>query len=219
MGRTDPYVFERYYITLNAILEMAKKENNFKNVALLGQTGHNAFTNHILSENFDFYDFKLNDWNINNSDWKIDKKYDLIVCTRCPYFCKDPEAFFNQCYNLLNDSGVLIADWALGDQWRYENFKIGWVKNDEHESFYEEDNYLWSLIWNNSFVDHAAVKLFLERVKKFGYDDIQKAISEEVPVIYDVAKEASKFSCIFDIQTYWEDLPQLYITFAGIKNK
>ena len=46
-----------------------------------------------------------------------------------------------------NTIATLLADWGLGDHWRYEDFKVGWVKGEEHESFYSDNNFLWSFVF------------------------------------------------------------------------
>lgn len=214
MGKTDPYIFPVYE---NILTTVSAEKKIFKNVCLLGFTKHNNFTQRIASENFDFYDISLKNWNINNSEWKIDKKYDLVVCTRCAYFCKDVQLFFKKAHNILLDKGILLVDWGLGDHWRYPNFKVGWLKDGEHESFYEKDNYLWSTIWNEKLNNHYNFNLFANRVKKFGYDDVEKSIYKEVPYVYDVSLELDRYNFAIDVQTFWEDMPQLYIIFCGIK--
>jgi len=129
MGQSDAALYANLYYP-NIILE--------GDVALLGFENNQYF-------NGDCYDLKLGNWNI-NSEWELDKKYDTIVSLRCPYFAKDPEDFIKRCYRHLNESGKLYVDWGLGDHWRFDKFKIGWVKDGEHEYAYKEDNFLWSAV-------------------------------------------------------------------------
>ncbi len=180
-------------------------------IAILGSTENN-----FNFSNIDLYDLRLNNWNI-NSDWKLNKKYNSIISTRCPYFAKDPKIFIEKCHEHLNDNGEIFVDWGLGDHWRFKNYKIGWVKSGEHESFYEEGNYLWSTVWDDSFMDHPQFLLFEERVKRFGYEDIKKAIIDEVPSILDLEFIKKYFDIKYDLLTLWEDAPQLYIFIKGVK--
>ena len=180
-------------------------------VALLG------FTNNDLFEG-DLYDLQSNNWNI-NSNWELDKKYDTIISLRCPYFSKDPESFIKKCYDSLNKDGRLYADWGLGDHWRFSNYKLGWVKDGEQEYAYAPENYLWSTVWDDSFLEDEQFKLFSNRVKKFGYDDIKKAIFKETPQVLELKIIKKYFNLLYNNITLWDDKPQLYILVSGIKNK
>ena len=102
-------------------------------IALLG------FKDNRISSG-DLYDLELGNWNI-NSDWKLPKKYNSIISTRCPYFAKNPKDFIKRCYDNLEDNGEIFLDWGLGDHWRFENYKVGWVKDGEHEFAYKNDNF------------------------------------------------------------------------------
>ena len=79
MGKSDAIIFPEY---VQALSQIDRKINS---VAFLGFSAENSLTRRILCENRSFYDLSLGNWNI-NSDWSLDKKYDLIVCTRCAYF-------------------------------------------------------------------------------------------------------------------------------------
>jgi SAM-dependent methyltransferase len=199
VGRSDPFILSFYKTNIQPAGD----------IALLGFTNNNLFHG-------DLYDLQLNNWDINSS-WQLNKKYDTIICTRCAYFAKDPEDFIKRCYDSLNDDGRLYVDWGLGDHWRFEDYKIGWVKNGEHEHAYKEDNFLWSTIWDYSFLDDYQFEVFSKRVKKLGYDDTKKAIFEEVPkVMYlDYIKDYFSTSCT--IMSLWNDNPQIYILLSGIK--
>ena len=80
MGKTNPILFPIY-----KSLVVPKGD-----VALLG------FTNNDLFDG-DLYDLSLGNWQI-NSEWKLDKKYDTIICTRCAYFFKKSRRFY---YSML----------------------------------------------------------------------------------------------------------------------
>lgn len=113
-------------------------------VALLGFSNNTMFRG-------DLYDLSLKNWEI-NSEWILSKKYDTIICLRCAYFAKDPKSFVARCHDHLNKNGTLYVDWGLGDHWRFKNFKVGWIKNGEHEYAYAKDNFLWSCIWSEKFI-------------------------------------------------------------------
>ena len=67
----------------------------------------------------------------------------------------------------------------------------------------------------------AAVSIeneFEERIKKFGYDNIKRAIYDEVPSILNLNKMSQYFNDLeYDIISLWEDRPQLYIIVSGEK--
>lgn len=181
-----------------------------------GETALLGFQNNKLFSG-DLYDLALNNWNI-NSDWQLDKKYDTIISLRCPYFSKDPQDFIKRCSEHLKDDGLLYLDWGLGDHWRFKDYKIGWVKNNEQEYAYGENNYLWSSVWSDKFLKDRQFKLFCQKVKKHGYTDVRKAIHEEVPQILQL-KEFDKYfkEVVYRIITLWEDKPQLYIMIKATK--
>jgi SAM-dependent methyltransferase len=114
----------------------------------------------------------------------------------------------------LKPGGKLLIDWGLGDHWRFENYKVGWVKDGEHEWAYEEDNFLWSYIWDDEyeFINTEVIK-FKDRIKKLGYDgnNLKDIIKNEVPVIF-IAHPGSFGEKNMKIShlALWEDLPQLY---------
>ena len=208
MGKSDPHVFSLY----NHLLPM----NDFQAAAFLGFSKANPFTNSIQAIEKDFYDMELDNWDINSNNWNIEKKYDLVVSTRCPYFAKDPKAFIEKSIDILNPGGYFLADWGLGDHWRYEDFKVGWVKGEEHESFYKDDNFLWSFVWHRQLAKEPEFLNFAENVKKFGYDDVEKAIDSEIPAVmyledsdFDIDAHEMKVSML----SLWPDRPQLYVCY------
>ena len=172
-------------------------------VALLGFSNNDIFPG-------DCYDLSLNNWQINSS-WVLPKKYDTIISLRCPYFAKDPEDFVKRVYDNLEEGGKAYLDWGLGDHWRFDDYKIGWVKNGEHEFFYSDDNYLWSSCWDESFLNNKEFKLFSDRVKRFGYLDLEKVIRDEVPSILDISSLSYWNSITYNLKALWDNLPQLYI--------
>ena len=206
MGKSDPYLKNFYLGLLN--------ENKFSSAGFFGQSQDNFLTKSILCDSKEYFDLSLDNWNINDEQYDINKMFDLIVCTRCCYFSKDPEMVLNNFKNILNPGGKILVDWGLGDHWRYDNYKVGWVRNGEHESFYEPENYLWSTVWHNSFESHPEVLKFKNLIKKFGYkNNLSEIIKEEVPAILDLeeySKKNNNFSIKCSIMTLWPDSPQLY---------
>ena len=118
---------------------------------------------------------------------------------------------------LLNPGGIALLDWGLGDHWRFENYKVGWVKDGEHEYAYDDHNYLWSCIWDKSFEKHSQVSLYTNRIKKFGYHDLTSAVENEVPSILRL-NDIPCNKIEIDFLTIWEDQPQLYICLTLEKN-
>ncbi len=207
MGKSDPILFNKY---LNMI-----PDGTFENVAFLGFGKKSIFTEKVKGVNKDYFDLRpedsdIKEWNINNESWNIDKKYNLVVCTRCAYFAKDPKKFISQCHEILKPGGYLIVDWGLGDHWRFDNYKVGWVKDGEHEYAYKPDNFLWSCIWDDYFLNDFDFGWFSENVKKFGYEDIKKAIYEEVPAIISLSYIFKFFDVQYSMVPLWPEKPQLY---------
>ena len=199
MGRSDNILYTHYRSQIEPQGD----------VALLGYTNNNWFSG-------DLYDRSLDNWNI-NSPWELPKKYDTIICTRCAYFAKYPEDFIVRCYNALNDNGKLYVDWGLGDHWRFENYKIGWVKDGEQECHYGDKNSLWSTVWDDSFESDENFQLFSKRVEKFGYNNVKQAIFNEVPSILNLSFIKKYFNTDYKQLALWDDLPQLYILIQGEK--
>ena len=193
MGRSNPIIIPFYR---EQIIPRGS-------TALLGFSNNDVFVG-------DLYDLQLNNWNI-NSEWQLPKKYDTIICTRCAYFAKDPKDFIKRCYDNLKEGGVLYVDWGLGDHWRFKDYKIGWVKDAEHEYSYAPDNYLWSTVWDDSFLENKQFKLFSKRVERFGYDDVKEAIYQETPEVLNLKYIKKYFKINYNIIALWEDMPQLYI--------
>tara|TARA_Y100000034_G_scaffold102261_1_gene127036 strand:- start:455 stop:1114 length:660 start_codon:yes stop_codon:yes gene_type:complete len=206
MGRSDPHVFNSYLSIL--------PYKEYRRVAFLGFPGENVFTKSIPGDDRDFYDLQLGNWDINDDVWDVKDDYDLVICTRCAYFAKDPGGFLKKCLGMISPGGFVLVDWGVGDHWRFEKYKIGWVKDNEHEFAYEDENYLWSAIWHDEFMSRPAFINFQEWVKKFGYSDVKKAIFEEVPSVLDLGTQNDiltdiAISC--QLLSLWEESPQLYM--------
>ena len=197
-------MFREYLSVLNGIERPS-------NVAFLGFPGENHFTSHFNGCDREFYDLQLGNWEI-NSAWNLRKRYDLLVSTRCPYFSKYPKKFVEKCKEHLNPGGHALLDWGLGDHWRFERYKVGWIRDGEHEFAYQKDNLLHSCFWDDSLLSNDAVVAFWKHVKsnpEFGYlphENLKTVIEKEVPNI--VTYVTKKTSCLF----LWPEKPQLYIT-------
>jgi len=204
MGKSDSIVFNEYKALLSGI-EPAS-------VAFLGFSAENDFTRSVVCKIREFYDLSLENWQI-NSDWSLRQNYDLIVCTRCPYFARHPWDFVDRCHNHLNPGGYLLLDWGLGDHWRFPDYKVGWRRGGEHEfaycSKYLPDNCLWSCMWRKSFEEEDEVKAFWSNVAgRFGYskdETLSDVVAREVPALVDYDYDKIKFKFL------WPDSPQLYI--------
>ena len=208
MGKSNPHVFSFYLSNL--------KKQKRKSVGIFGQEADNSFTSSIASDEKDFYDLSLDNWDINNFPYNISKKYDLIVCTRCAYFCKNPEKMMEEFYQMLNPDGEIFIDWGLGDHWRFSDYKVGWVKNNEQEHAYKENNFLWSTVWDDSFLEYPEYKAFESCVKRYGYEDVKTAIDLEVPSILDLEQYKD---VKVKMLALWPESPQLYILCQFRKSK
>lgn len=178
-------------------------------VALLGFVDNSIFEG-------DIYDIQKGNWDI-NSKWELDKKYNTIICTRCAYFAKDPEDFIIRCYDSLNVDGKLYVDWGVGDHWRFKNFKVGWVKGGEQEFAYGKENYLWSMVWDESFLLNNQYKMFEKEIEKIGYDNLKNAIFEEVPTVLDYGFIKKYFDITYTILTIVKPHLQMYVFIKGMK--
>jgi SAM-dependent methyltransferase len=213
MGKSDPYIFSKYRNIINDI--------NLGSCCFLGYSSHNNFTSNLNTRQSHFYDISLENWNINSRTWNIkDSSFDSIICTRVAYFCKDVQGFFNECHRILKPGGFILVDWGLGDHWRFDNFKVGWVKDGEHEFCYSDDNYLWSTIWSDKFKSHPEYLKFENLILKKGYTNLEVAINKEVPEVYNLDSPNSLFgfdNLNINMLQLWEDNPQLYIILTGTK--
>lgn len=202
MGKSDKFIFPEYSNLLPRL--------EYGSIAFLGFSSENHFTSIVKSSSRHFYDLSLGNWEI-NSNWSLQQEYDLIVCTRCAYFSKDPDNFIKKVKNHLSKNGIALIDWGLGDHWRFEKYKVGWVKDNEHEFAYGVDNKLHSCLWRDEFSSHKEAIKFWEAVKSnklFGYDNtdsLSEVVKKEIPQL--VNYEYDKLSLKF----LWPDSPQLYI--------
>ena len=199
MGRSDPFVYRFYTDNIRPAGEVAQ----------LGSRDNRLFRGEL-------YDRDLDNWEI-NSDWELGSKYDTIICTRCAYFAKDLTKFFKSAYDHLSPGGSLYVDFGIGDHWRYEDYKIGWTKNGEHESAYWDENYLWSFVWDDRFLEDREYKKFCEYAKKKGYDDVKAAVWEETPEVLLLTGLEDMFEVTYKTLTLWEESPQFYVLLKCVK--
>lgn len=202
MGRSDPFVFDEYESMVSGLTDA-------KSVAFLGFSHENLVTRLFHnSQTRDFFDLALRNWDIND-DWSLDKTYDMIVCTRCAYFARQPDVFVEKCRKHLSHGGHALIDWGLGDHWRFESYKVGWVRGGEHEYAYRPDNFLHSCFWNSELSSRPDVSDFWKAAaRRGGYDSsktLDEVVREEVPAL--VTYETERLTTRF----LWPNDPQLYI--------
>ena len=169
MGNSDPIVipfFRREIVNYDSP------------VALLGFTNNEVFDG-------DLYDLKLRNWDI-NSDWRLNRDYRSIICTRCALFCRNPLSFIQKCYGSLLPGGKLFVDWSFGKVTPFK-FRVGWKSNDEHEYMFE-NSFLWSSIWDDSFLENEQCGIFCSKIKEQGYNNLKDAVYSEVPNVLEYEK-------------------------------
>jgi hypothetical protein len=199
MGRSDPLLYKFYSENIKPRGEVAQ----------LGSTNNRLFRGEL-------FDRMLDNWEI-NSEWDLSRKYDTIICTRCAYFAKDLKDFFKRAHGHLEDGGIFYVDFGIGDHWRYDNYKIGWIKDGEQESAYWEENYLWATVWHDNFLDDEQYKKFCEYVEKKGYVDVKKAIYKETPEVLNLEGLDGMFEVTYNTLTLWEDSPQFNVLLKCVK--
>ena len=208
MGKSDAIILPAY---TSFILKNAGRLT-FDSVAFLGFPGENAFTLSVRSNVRHFYDIQLGNWNI-NSEWVLQRKYDLIISTRCPYFAENPSSLLQRCLDHLNPGGLVCLDFGLGDHWRFPDFRVGWVRDgfQEFADYGGRRNLLWSCFWNDAVCQTEQAQSFFDDVKKFPtYRDansLNDIVTLEVPSIL---ADASRLRAMETIKL-WPDAPQLYI--------
>lgn len=211
MGKSDPIVFNWYRSQLPL---------GAPRIAFMGFSGPNEFTNSFQSNRSDFLDITLGNWEI-NGNWNIPPEaYDMVICTRCAYFAQDPLAFIKKALLITKKGGTLFVDWGLGDHWRFQNFKVGWVRYGEHESIQYGDHTsrLYSCFWDESLERDANVKAFRESITRLGYDrnlSIGDIVRQEVPgILRPTNIGPARVSTLF----LWPDAPQLYISTLFVRD-
>jgi len=204
MGKSDGHLFPWY----KSILDIHQVGNG--KTALLGFRDSPPFIQG------DCYDKELNNWDI-NSEWELPELYDVIISTRCPYFANDPIDFMRRVHASLNPGGRILIDWGLGDHWRFQNYKVGWVKDNEHEHAYGEDNKLWSALWHNRYLMDPEVRRFVHWIKDKGYDgDLTDTICKEVPNVLAEYHVNEYFNYQVYFKALWKEAPALYIAICGV---
>ena len=201
MGKSDPFVFAWYMNNLPNITP--------KRIAILGSVSEGFVRLAYPESKIDLFDIQLGNWEINRNSWNIEKDcYDLVVCTRCAYFSNNPLDFIEKCKELINKEGMIFVDWGLGDHWRFKDFKVGWLKNEEHEFalYKEHKTYVMSALWNEKWESIEEVCQFKKNIEKFGYNGSLSAIlQKEIPnlLFVDDNLQAS-------FLTLWQERPQIY---------
>jgi SAM-dependent methyltransferase len=208
MGKSDPYLLRFYKSFLH--------DDGYNNVGFFGQTGENF----LSSKSRSFYDLNLKNWNINNFPYiTSEEKFDLIVCTRCAYFSKEPVEMLKNFRNLLVPNGKILIDWGLGDHWRFEKFKVGWLKDGEQEWAYEDKNFLWSSFWDPNFLSRDINYIQFKNAcikKNYVHQSFEKNVDLEIPVKFTIADlENNNFKILnYKSLFLWPEIPQLYMCFT-----
>jgi len=205
MGKSDPYIFRFYASQLKSL--------EYDSVGFFGQKEENMFSMIIRAKTRFFYDLSLNNWDINSFPYDIENQFDLIVCTRCAYFSKDPKKMLREFELMLKPGGKILIDWGYGDHWRFKDYKVGWIKNNEQEWAYKENNYLWSGYTSDAMFLNDEYLKFQNSCKKFNYKNIRDAIFGEVPVILR-KEDVVDLNLVIKSENYmflWPALPQLYV--------
>ena len=88
MGKSDGLIIPTYKALLKPVPAVTWdiKNEGFRQERVSGTTALLGFSE-CSWVGGDCYDLSLKNWNI-NSEWELDKKYDRIISTRCPYFAK-----------------------------------------------------------------------------------------------------------------------------------
>ncbi len=200
MGKSDPYVFTWYAKNL---------PSDAQKIAILGSTSESFVREAFPNAQIDLFDIQLKNWDINDPNWKIELNYyDLVVCTRCAYFSRDPRDLIDRCLTLIKTGGCVFIDWGYGDHWRFEKFKVGWLKDGEHEyaSYKGHTSHLYSGIWNPNWENDSAVLEFKKNIQKFDYNEtLSEILNQEVPYLHLIDDVDVKFLSL------WPDRPQLYL--------
>lgn len=204
MGKSDRHVFQLYHEVLGHV------DTHIESVAFLGFDSETDFTRSIPAATRKYFDRKLKNWEI-NSKWDLGQKFDLIVCTRCAYFARDPWYLVNSCRDHLNPGGYALIDWGLGDHWRFTDYKVGWVRGDEHEYAYDPENLLHSCYWNKELSYDKEAERFWSAVKSnkslvYGNEtSLDDVVRREVPSL--ISYETEVVRTLF----LWPEDPQFYI--------
>jgi len=213
MGKSDPHVFNFW---AHVLANPAPGENpmsvSYGTVGFFGQPAENEFSTWVPADKKHFYDLQLNNWEINSFPYDVKERFDLIACTRCPYFSKYPTEMLSEFRRLLKPGGVILIDWAVGDHWRFDEFAVGWKHHGYHEFAYHEENFLWSCYLSERMKSNELYKAFEQHCEKFGYDDMETAIHDEVPVIV-TPTDVENAGLTVDKEAYlllWPDSPAFY---------
>jgi len=106
------------------------------------------------------YDVQHGNWDLNEDDWKVDEKFDLILCLRTAYFAKDPVKLLQKFSAILNTGGNLIIDWGLGSAHFHRDnstWTFGWEYNGTrcYGEYKGKRYYLWSTFWDDSILSSS----------------------------------------------------------------
>ena len=150
----------------------------------------------------DCYDLSLGNWDI-NSDWELPRRYNTLICTRTAPFSKDPLDFITRCYKSLEAEGKLYVDWLYGEHWRFPLFKVGWLRQGEHEYAYGEENHLWSGVWDESFTESPEVRKFFSEIAAGGFYSDETVLRDLVKVEVPSMLELKEIEAMFNTRCHF----------------
>jgi hypothetical protein len=176
MGISDSILFPWYRNFIQKHITHIKG-----NVGFFGAPDKNPicrFIENRYSMAGEIYDIQLNNWDLNQDEWNIDKKYGFIVSLRTAYFSKDPVKLLSNFYKILKSNGVLIIDWGLGSS-HFKRDSAQWTFGWEYEGSrcyaeYQGNRYYpWSTFWDNHILEtEAGILLVKYASMKPHYKDI-----------------------------------------------
>jgi len=212
MGRSNPHIFKWYGEQL---------ASHWESIAFLGWPGPDAFTESLTARQKDYYDLSRGNWQIEAPSWDIaPDQYELVMCTRCPYFARDPLQLVRRLVEIARPGGTVFLDWGLGDHWRIQPYRVGWVRDGQQESvtFGSHRSVLYSCFWDDALESHEQAQSFRDAVRKHGYDDARSLgdiVRDEVPELLSTAELAQlpiESPIRSDLLYLWPDSPQLNIS-------
>jgi len=117
MGESDTLILtQQMHFIAEAIRLDVINKSQIRKIAFLGNPNENAV---ILTSRSVFpyadislYDIKLNNWDINSEDWKIEG-YDLVVCNRTTPYVEDVKKFGISLKKCLSKNKYNIFDFSL----------------------------------------------------------------------------------------------------------
>lgn len=98
--------------------------------------------------------------------YKLNDKYDLIICTHSLPYYKEPEKTLMELRNLLNDDGKLLIGFASGNSF-YDKFVLSFVKLTTGPAYYPSDEGFRKIISDFFKVESLGIireKIYMPRI-------------------------------------------------------